>query len=1310
MRRFFDGKVMILTLLRTSAGALLFFLLYSRLDGIFSLPAAAVGLLIAVTAGPVLSSTGLKFPYAIAAAAAGAFLLRGIMFLFFSIIVSAGEIPAADFLFFRFDSGFFPLLLPCLYVFTAGFFAVRKPSFISVEVLLNAVLFAFLLWKEAGFSMSIFPHPGFLAVYSLIFIVLEIFILIIGSREKRTLLPGIGEFIPFLALVIPALLIVLLLLFGSYTENASRDGGGLMKPTLFRFDFSDYVKLETEISMGDDLVLLLRNYGYLNSVYLRRFYLSGYKAERGFYLQAGPGEAEQLINVPDRHLRITDESFPQRISSEQEYFIINLDPSSLVAMNFPVEISPLTNWKDSSFLRNYRVVSETVEMPSWELAEAPAMDMPEKLLKFYTDYGDDELIKELAEEVTEGLPSAYDKVVAIMFYLRDSYYYSLKPGVAADGNQLHHFLFNSRKGYCSYFAFSMALMCRSIGIPARVAAGFFIDPGSGVLNVYPVREDMAHAWVEVAFEDFGWVEFDPTSEQIAPGEDIEFGDLSSTEYSGLIEEIFSNEYGVKSAADEDSPVRDSSAAELIRRAGRLIMEYKRLSVAAGYIIFLLFFHIRLALIRGLSRGSRKVRVLYRECCRKAAAAGYRRRRGESILEFAERTDSALGLGLTEAAECYLESVFSGACEDRLTERTVTAWKVVEKNFRKRSLPGRVLAAVFPFIGLTLRRRGKLPVAALLLPLLLCLCAPGAEAQDTYGAESAPETVAAADAEWYLEAAGRERDSENYEAALKLLNEGIALYPMNWELKSAAGDLYADRELYNLALEQYRQALEISVDNSALLYSLSVTEGLLNLDKESIQSLEKILEIEPDHYDALADLGWMYFKTFRLNEAEQLLKKALDIYEDSPILYMTLGTVYSGKYDYLNAEKYYLKAINLALDKGWDYFASVSYYNLSLLEHGFYEYENALEYTNRSIETAERAPGYIARAEIYLGRMDFNTAFQDYQQAYVMDSTPLALMGLAELYTEFGLLDEALSHIQEVLGHEDSSWMYYFGVDPDRHRMEIDRILRDIYSAMAVRALFKPKPGYRRLGNLFHSLKFRCMEWYHDRRYRRAAYDVGMLNRGQGNRLDAAWSLYLANGKYKLPALKYLSESEEIEMSITSLAEGFYLLEKGKLLKDAGLLSEALGRLDREWERREIAEAMEELIRIYSKTGDRATAARLSTELYRINPGAFVGSGLKFPLYIDFKPGLILNACLRFSGFQIFTDNENNFCGYKLSSADNYDRGMIYSIAEVENGKVLFTIETGQPITTPRNASAFTAELKMRFFNITNGKGSPLYNF
>jgi hypothetical protein len=65
-------------------------------------------------------------------------------------------------------------------------------------------------------------------------------------------------------------------------------------------------------------------------------------------------------------------------------------------------------------------------------------------------------------------------------------------------------------------------MLRSLGIPARVAAGFFIDPESAVFDYHVVRSNMAHAWVEVPFPGFGWLEFDPTSENLAEGEEFNF--------------------------------------------------------------------------------------------------------------------------------------------------------------------------------------------------------------------------------------------------------------------------------------------------------------------------------------------------------------------------------------------------------------------------------------------------------------------------------------------------------------------------------------------------------------------------------------------------------------------------------------------------------------------------------------------------------------------------------------------------------------------------------------------------------------------
>jgi len=1274
---------LLLHLFRTAAIVLLTLPLYAYLSDILSVWFIAAVVITAATAGLIFEKLGMRFIPAAVMTAAVAFIVRLFVFILTGALSQAFDSAALDFSLFSFDSGFFPLFPLFIYIALCWFSVLRKPGFVIVEIILNAAVYCLLLWSQGGYELTVFPHPGVLLVFSIVFFIVELMVLLLssGSGGKR-------ERLGFLVLVIPLFLAAVFLFFGRYSEGASKDSGGLMQPTLFRFDFSDYVKLETEISMDNDLVMLFRNHGYLNSVYLRRFYLSGYRSDRGFFLQSGPGEPGQLLTLPDNRTELDVTRYPRRIRSEQEYFIINFDPSSMIAMNYPISVSPLTNWSGSSFLRNYRVISESVELPSWELSEAPLLEMDEMLYDYYTGYGEDQRIKDLAELVTAGIESPYDKVLAIMFYLRDSYYYSLKPGVAVDGNQLHHFLFNAKKGYCSYFAFSMALMCRSIGIPARVAAGFFIDPQSGILSVYPVREDMAHAWVEVPFEDFGWVEFDPTTDRLAPGEELEFASIDSSEYSELVEEIFSNDYtidlqGQQAASGDDT----GSLTSRMRKLGRL------LRFNAGWILVLLYatavliFHLYEASVLRSADYRRRVRAAYRKAVRLSSAFGFPRMRSESVLEHAWRLEGGPFSAVYTVAECYLESVFSESVGDSSVKKSDRAGKTFDAEYRKLPLLKRLIVWIFPFFRF---RKARTGVAAVIILILLSFSLQPVHADD-------PGSVSD-----YLDLAAREQDGENYETALKLLNDGIAHYPDDWELKAAAGDLYSDRELYNLALGQYNLALEISPSNPEVLYQKSVVQGFLNLDEDSIHTLEELLSLVPDHYDAFADLGWMYFKTFRLAEAETILLDAINIYEDSPILYMTLGTVYSGMYEYEDAERFYMKSIEMALEKGWDYFASVSYYNLSLLEHGFYNYEKALEYTNRSIEYGDRAPGYISRAEIYLGQLDFETAFLNYQQAYAIDSTPLALMGQADLYATFGLLDEALSHINEVLKHDDESWMYYFGVDPARHRMETDRILMEIYQAMAERERFYPSAGLRSAGRLFKRLKYTALGWYHERRYRQASYDVGQSNELQGNALDAAWAYFIANEDYTSQAVRYLKQAELIETAAAPAAGASYLLEEGLLRSDRSLLIEAAQTLDPVWEKLQISEAITHLLITEREPGAPA-AVRLAEQLYELNPGLFITEGISFPLALDFDAGYFLKHSLRRSGFEILSNNNDKRYRYRLSAADTLNEGVLYSVLDSEADSVLFEISISGKLNTPKKASVFTAELKKRLFSIADGK-------
>ena len=72
-----------------------------------------------------------------------------------------------------------------------------------------------------------------------------------------------------------------------------------------------------------------------------------------------------------------------------------------------------------------------------------------------------------------------------------------------------------KRGFCQYYAATMAVLMRHMGVPARIAEGFLpgaVDPSTGI---EPIPFSNAHAWVEVYFPGFGWVPFDPTGGGVA---------------------------------------------------------------------------------------------------------------------------------------------------------------------------------------------------------------------------------------------------------------------------------------------------------------------------------------------------------------------------------------------------------------------------------------------------------------------------------------------------------------------------------------------------------------------------------------------------------------------------------------------------------------------------------------------------------------------------------------------------------------------------------------------------------------------------
>ena len=123
-------------------------------------------------------------------------------------------------------------------------------------------------------------------------------------------------------------------------------------------------------------------------------------------------------------------------------------------------------------------------------------------------------VRDLAHKVAGEQGDPYDKAEVIESFLRTTYRYAPTVRAPPPGRDpVDFFLFDLKEDFCEYFASSMVVMLRELGVPARVVEGYTsgtLDPTSGK---FVVKELDAHAWVEVYVPLYGWIEFEPTPSQ-----------------------------------------------------------------------------------------------------------------------------------------------------------------------------------------------------------------------------------------------------------------------------------------------------------------------------------------------------------------------------------------------------------------------------------------------------------------------------------------------------------------------------------------------------------------------------------------------------------------------------------------------------------------------------------------------------------------------------------------------------------------------------------------------------------------------------
>lgn len=129
------------------------------------------------------------------------------------------------------------------------------------------------------------------------------------------------------------------------------------------------------------------------------------------------------------------------------------------------------------------------------------------------DYGDNQKIYDLAQEITAGYNSDYDKARAIESYFSDNnYIYDLEYRKNS-GDNAEDFICTAKRGVCYEYATAMVLLARAAGIPARYCEGYNMSQlynNSYTNTNFIVTSNDAHGFPELYIRGFGWQSFEPT--------------------------------------------------------------------------------------------------------------------------------------------------------------------------------------------------------------------------------------------------------------------------------------------------------------------------------------------------------------------------------------------------------------------------------------------------------------------------------------------------------------------------------------------------------------------------------------------------------------------------------------------------------------------------------------------------------------------------------------------------------------------------------------------------------------------------------
>ncbi len=329
------------------------------------------------------------------------------------------------------------------------------------------------------------------------------------------------------------------------------------------FDLKDYSRLSGTLGRSNELLFCAHidnffpNTDVPNPLYLTAFYYTRFDTSTETFERDSTIPFNDLFEPDPSKIPLFNTRYDSSVirnsmgeklrqTVEVEIYCKTLSPATYLAPNVGYFVQPITIEKDfrDQFRYAYRTksyvsalnsayfiynvqnpeVKKFQEMRFEVLRKIPDYDgVDGKFMAYYTRMPSDKKfssISELAHKITDTAHTPVDKVLAIRNYFLSKdengkrlYEYTDNPGIPdlPNASKLMYFLNDNHKGYCAYFAGATLFMLRSLGIPSRIAVGFLTEERSDKnKGWYWYYANQAHAWVQVYFPGYGWLDFDTT--------------------------------------------------------------------------------------------------------------------------------------------------------------------------------------------------------------------------------------------------------------------------------------------------------------------------------------------------------------------------------------------------------------------------------------------------------------------------------------------------------------------------------------------------------------------------------------------------------------------------------------------------------------------------------------------------------------------------------------------------------------------------------------------------------------------------------